>query len=70
MWRRNALQDEVVPVGPDVCVTIPLETEFQFRSLSGEPLSAVGVTMPPWPGVGEAVVVEGKWTPTVEPGPH
>ena len=70
MWRRNALQDEVVPVGPDVCVTIPLGTEFQFRSLSDEPLSAVGVTMPQWPGLGEAVVVRGKWAPSVEPGPH
>jgi len=70
MWRRNALQDEVVPVGPDVCVTIPLGTAFQFRSLSSEPLSAVGLTMPQWPGLGEAVVVEGKWAPSVEPGPH
>jgi len=70
MWRRNALQDEIVPVRPDVCVTIPLGTAFQFRSLSGEPLSAVGVTMPLWPGPGEAVVVEGKWAPSVEPGPH
>lgn len=70
MWRRNARQDEVVPVGPDVCVTIPLGTEFQFRSLGDEPLAAVGVTMPRWPGLGEAVVVEGQWTPTVEPGPH
>jgi len=70
MWRRNAVQDEVVPVGPDVCVTIPLGTEFQFRSLGGEPLAAVGVTMPQWPGLGEAVVVRGKWAPSVEPGPH
>jgi hypothetical protein len=26
--------------------------------------------MPPWPGAGEAVLVEGPWTPTVDPGPH
>jgi mannose-6-phosphate isomerase-like protein (cupin superfamily) len=65
MWRRNVSREEVVPVGPEVCVTIPVGTSFQFRSLGTEPLTAVAVTMPPWPGEGEAVEVEGKWTPTV-----
>lgn len=32
------------------------------------PLAALGGTMPPWPGEGEAYEVEGKWTPTVEAG--
>jgi mannose-6-phosphate isomerase-like protein (cupin superfamily) len=27
----------------------------------GEPLAALGITMPPWPGEGEAVFVPGKW---------
>jgi mannose-6-phosphate isomerase-like protein (cupin superfamily) len=69
MWRRLGDQEEVVDVRPGLAVTLPVGTEFQFRSTSGEPLAAVGVTMPPWPGPGEAVVVDGPWTPTVEPGP-
>jgi mannose-6-phosphate isomerase-like protein (cupin superfamily) len=50
-------------------ITIPLGTEFQFRSTTDEPLTAVACTMPPWPGDGEAVRVDGPWAPTVEPGP-
>ena len=65
MWRKQDGREEVVPVDPGVCLTIPLGTHFQFRSFGYEPLSALGVTMPPWPGEGEAIVVEGKWEPTV-----
>jgi mannose-6-phosphate isomerase-like protein (cupin superfamily) len=65
MWRRQGDREEVVAVEPGVCLTIPLGTHFQFRALGGEPLAVVGVTMPPWPGEGEAVFVEGKWPPAV-----
>ena len=65
MWRRQGEGEEVVAVERGVCITIPLGTHFQFRSFGPEPLGAVGVTMPPWPGEGEAVIVEGKWRPTV-----
>jgi mannose-6-phosphate isomerase-like protein (cupin superfamily) len=65
MWRMQGARDEVVDVYPAVCLTIPLGTHFQFRSFGHEPLAAVAVTMPPWPGDGEAVSVAGKWTPTV-----
>ena len=66
MWRKQAGHaDLVVAVEAGVCVTIPLGTHFQFRSLGTEPLSAVGVTMPPWPGEGEAIIVQGKWEATV-----
>ena len=41
-------------------------THFQFRTLGDEPLTIVGVTMPPWPGEDEAVEVNGMWTPTVK----
>ena len=61
MWRRLENQDEVVPVESGVCITIPLGTWFQFRTLGTEPLRAVGVTMPPWPGEGEAYEIPGKW---------
>ena len=65
MWRKQDGREEVVPVDPGVCLTIPLGTHFQFRSFGYEPLAALGVTMPPWPGEGEAIVVQGKWNPTV-----
>lgn len=65
MWRKLNEQEEVVPVAPGVCLTIPLGTHFQFRSLGPEPLAALGVTMPPWPGEDEAYEVEGKWAPTI-----
>ncbi len=63
MWRSQGGVEETVAVGPGVCLTIPLGTRFQFRSFGPEPLAAVGVTMPPWPGAGEAVAVEGRWAP-------
>ena len=65
MWRRSHDGEEIVDVEPGVSITIPLGTSFQFRSVSQEPLSAVGTTMPPWPGEGEAYAVEGIWTPSV-----
>jgi len=70
MWRRARDDEQVVAVSEGVCVTIPLGTQFQFRATGEEPLVAVGVTIPPWPGTGEAVIVSGPWEPTVEPGPR
>jgi mannose-6-phosphate isomerase-like protein (cupin superfamily) len=65
MWRKQEGHSSVVDVAPGTCITIPLGTHFQFRSLGDEPLAAVGVTMPPWPGDGEAIIVDGEWPPTV-----
>ena len=65
LWRRSGELEEVVAVGPGVCATIPLGTKFQFRASAEAPLAFVAVTMPPWPGEGEAEVVEGRWRPTV-----
>jgi mannose-6-phosphate isomerase-like protein (cupin superfamily) len=70
MWRRQGKFEEVVEVGPDVCLTIPLGTHFQFRCFGYEPLAMVIATMPPRPGRNEAYVVEGKWVPTVAPAAH
>jgi mannose-6-phosphate isomerase-like protein (cupin superfamily) len=61
MWRRQGEREEVVALEPGVCVSIPVGTHFQFRASGPEPLAAVGVAMPPWPGEGEAIAVEGKW---------
>jgi mannose-6-phosphate isomerase-like protein (cupin superfamily) len=62
LWRHLADHEEVVPVQPGTCISIPLGTHFQFRSFGSEPLAAVGVTMPPWPGDNEAYPVPGKWS--------
>ena len=63
MWRKQGAREEVVGVRSGTCVTIPLGTHFQFRTLGDAPLSAVAVTMPPWPGDGEAREVPGRWVP-------
>jgi mannose-6-phosphate isomerase-like protein (cupin superfamily) len=69
MWRMAADGEEsIVDVGPGVSISIPLGTTFQFRSFGFEPLSAIGATMPPWPGSGEAIRAHGPWTPTVAAG--
>ncbi len=68
MWRNLGGHEEVVTLDRGVCLTIPLGTHFQFRASGTEPLAILGVTMPPWPGEGEAHEVPGKWAPTVKPG--
>ena len=61
VWRRRGEVEEIVEVEPDVALSIPVGTSFQFRSTGSEPLRLVIVTMPPWPGESEAVLVEGRW---------
>lgn len=65
MWRKQDGLAETVEVFPGVCLTIPRGTQFQFRCTGRDPLEAIGITMPPWPGEGEAVLVEGPWQATV-----
>lgn len=69
MWRRCAGRETVEAIGRGTCLTVPLGTTFQFRCTGPEALEVVAVTMPPWPGAGEAVLCEGHWPPTCEPGP-
>lgn len=61
MWLKQPDKEDIIPVEPGVCLTIPVGTHFQFRAYGYAPLAAVGVTMPPWPGEDEAYTVEGKW---------
>jgi mannose-6-phosphate isomerase-like protein (cupin superfamily) len=65
MWRRLGEREEITHVGAGISITIPTGTHFQFRCDGGEPLEAVAVTMPPWPGAEEADTVPGKWEPNV-----
>lgn len=58
MWRSDI---GIEPLMPGTCLTIPKGVSFQFRTLGTEPLTAVAVTMPPWPGPDEAVFTDGVW---------
>jgi len=64
MWRKDETGESIVEVGPGLSLDIPVGTHFQFRADGDEPLEAVGVTMPPWPGPDEAVFVDGAWPAT------
>jgi mannose-6-phosphate isomerase-like protein (cupin superfamily) len=68
LWRRSPDAELVEPIGPGVALTMPLGVAFQFRADEGAPLAFLAITMPPWPGMDEAVAVEGPWTPTVAAG--
>ncbi len=68
LWRRSDAGERIEPIGPGVAVTIPLGVAFQFRAEGAEPLAFLAITMPPWPGMDEAVAVEGPWRPTVPAG--
>jgi mannose-6-phosphate isomerase-like protein (cupin superfamily) len=62
LWRRDAGGNELtVAVEAGVSLDIPLGTTFQFRCTGDEPLRAVAVTMPPWPGEDEAILADGPW---------
>jgi mannose-6-phosphate isomerase-like protein (cupin superfamily) len=65
MWRKFGDSEEIVEVGPGVSVGLPVGTRFQLRCDGAEPLAAVAVTMPPWPGEAEAYFVDGIWPATV-----
>jgi mannose-6-phosphate isomerase-like protein (cupin superfamily) len=65
MWRSDGNHEEISALASGTCLTIPVRTSFQFRSLGDEPLAAVAITMPSWPGDGEAEIVDGKWQRTV-----
>lgn len=65
MWLRGGGREAIVGIAQGISIAVPAGTAFQFRSNSAEPLQAIGVTMPPWPGDGEAVAREGPWAPTI-----
>ena len=59
MWRSQDGREEVATLRPGTSLSIPLGTSFQFRATGSTPFAAVGVTMPPWPGMDEAEFVDG-----------
>lgn len=60
-WRKEGMDQHIVDVSEGVSISIPPGTHFQFRNDGVGVLTAVGVSMPPWPGEGEAYAVEGVW---------
>jgi mannose-6-phosphate isomerase-like protein (cupin superfamily) len=65
VWRRDASGEEVVGVGPNTSLTIPLGVEFQFRAIGAKALTFIIATTPPWPGAEEAMRVADHWPPDV-----
>lgn len=61
MWRKLQDDESTVSIRSGTCISIPVGTHFQFRASNNGPLSAVGITMPPWPGNDEASPVAGVW---------
>ena len=57
MWRKTGDVESVVDLRAGLSLTIPVGTAFQFRCNGDVALKAVGVTMPPWPGMDEAYEV-------------
>ena len=68
MWRKSNVgicEETIVEMKSGVSLTIPHNTNFQFRNISkDEPLQVVAVTLPNWPGNWEATAVEGAWEAT------
>src|ERR1700685_1792322 len=54
LWRRQGETEEIADLAPGLSLTIPVGAQFQFRNDGDQPLQLVAVTMPPWPGEGEA----------------
>jgi mannose-6-phosphate isomerase-like protein (cupin superfamily) len=68
LWRRHGGAERIEALAPGTAVAIPLGTAFQFRAEAGAPLAFLAITMPPWPGIDEALPAAGPWTPTVPAG--
>lgn len=57
-------QERIVDLTPGLSLAIPTGVSFQFRNDGEARLRVIGVTMPPWPGAGEAEFVDGRWPAT------
>ena len=65
LWRQHGAEEEAVDLTPGLSLTIPVGATFQFRNDGVGPLQIVAVTMPPWPGDGEALLTNGIWPATI-----
>ncbi len=65
-WLKDGDVETISEVKKGTSILIYPGVSFQFRNTSEDTiLESTITTMPPWPGANEALVVEGKWNPTV-----
>lgn len=64
IWRRFGDRESIQTIQPGQSLTIPVGTEFQFRTVGPVPFAFIMCTMPPWPGADEAVPAAGPWEAT------
>jgi mannose-6-phosphate isomerase-like protein (cupin superfamily) len=69
IWRRADNAESVTRLIPGTCIDIPLGAAFQYRCSGDVPLVFICTAMPPWPGDREAIIIDGPWTPCVDPEP-
>ena len=61
-WRASPEGEATVALEPGICLTIPAGARFQFRCNGSVALTAIAITMPPWPADGEeSYFVDGLW---------
>ena len=61
IWRKQGEKEDVTILEVGLGLSIPLGTHFQFRNIGDVPLEMILVTLPPWPGADEAILVENYW---------
>ena len=62
LWREEASgAADVIALEAGTAFALPPQCAFQVRVSSQVPLTALAVTMPPWPGDEEAEFVDGHW---------
>jgi mannose-6-phosphate isomerase-like protein (cupin superfamily) len=66
LWRKKDGLEQKDFLAPGVSVDIPLGTAFQYRCTEGD-LTFICVTVPPWPGDDECVLVApASWHATID----
>ena len=61
IWRKNQAEEKIAALHPEVSITIPVGTSFQFKNTGRDSLKILIVTMPPWPGESEAEKIDPYW---------
>ncbi|MBP6869895.1 hypothetical protein KBC04_03370 [Candidatus Babeliales bacterium] len=65
-WLKDGESETISEVKKGTSILMYPGVSFQFRNTSEDTiLESTITTMPSWPGPNEAVIVEGKWNPTV-----
>ncbi len=63
IWRQKQGVEDITRLVPGLTLEIAVGTTFQYRSHAD--LDFIIVTMPPWSGLDEAIMIDQeKWSPT------